>query len=81
MKKKKKRKFLPRNAILGLIAHSDPARLKIRVVKPETGKGKKGRPRQKTWSPHDRVHEATLRALGHGDCIKSYTYTTPARAA
>lgn len=45
MSKQKKR-----NVIMAIVANEDPTRYKDRTVKPEKGKGRKDRPRQKKWA-------------------------------
>jgi hypothetical protein len=46
-KRKRRKPRKPRNTILAVIAKMDPARLRDRTVKPEKGKGRKERPRDK----------------------------------
>lgn len=48
-KKRKKRK----NALLSLISKNDHKRFRIRVVKPEKGKGRKDRPKNNKIAPQD----------------------------
>ena len=43
----KRKKSKPRNYIKAAIAQNDPTRYRDRIVKPEKGKGRKDRPRNK----------------------------------
>lgn len=39
-----------RNTILAAVLASDPRAVKLRVVMPEKGRGRKDRPRKKRWN-------------------------------
>jgi hypothetical protein len=48
-KRKRRRKNKQRNFLLAFIAKNDPTKLRDRVVRPERGKGRKDRPRDKCF--------------------------------
>lgn len=50
-----KHKVRVRNHILSLISKNDPCRFKDRTVKPEKGKGRKDRPRNKKFDSYELV--------------------------
>lgn len=42
-----------KNVILAIVSREDPTRYRDRTVLPEKGKGKKERPRKKSWKVED----------------------------